>query len=357
MDVGILKTIDGVVAVDGSRGKGQVESIVDFIGDACQLGDDAGPLRGEVFRFKHDGARTALEEAVRGGTPVELLADHANAVPGLAAVRSAGGTIASYGSAAGEQAERGAELCMHAKLWTRGNEALMPTASAAIGGERQLNLGFRFSGPSARAAGDATEAAIRGDAEEQVATLAAARDHGVLINEPSVGVRHVDEGMALAIDNAERSLSLVVKEFTVPSWAEKLVAAKQRGVDVKVLTREMSPEVRAILKQAGIEEETVPFSKAPGLREVLGRRLHFNAVLADMPDPKAVKAGTVTENPDGYAVVGTRYLWDPSKPGDRAARETAVALDGTNALDAQRAIEGHVGMNRREIIRVTLRGT
>ncbi|MCW2926259.1 MAG: hypothetical protein JWM86_227, partial [Thermoleophilia bacterium] len=247
MLAGVLRTVEGAVAVNGARGKAQVEAISQFIDEASRMGAEAGPLRGEVFRFGNAGVESALEGAIGRGTPVHLLADHAEAMPQLAGVGAKGANVASYGSRAGEDAALGAELCMHAKLWSRGDQALLPTASAAIGGEHQLNIGFRFSGDAARAAGNVTEAAMSGDRGRQLSTLAEARDAGLLFNEPSVGARFVDEGMALAIDNAKRDLSLVVKEFTVPSWAEKLVAAKARGVNVKVLTREMSPEVRTIL--------------------------------------------------------------------------------------------------------------
>lgn len=352
MRAGLIRTVADAVHVDGSRGKAQVEAIASFIDDAAKLGPEAGPLHGEAFRFSHAGVRDALTGALERGVPVSILADASEAAPGLAPVAARGGHIASYGSAAGEQARLGAGTCMHAKLWSRGSEALMPTSSAAIGGEHQLNIAFRFSGGAARAAGEATDAAMSGDAARQLQSLGAARDAGILFNEPTLGVRHLDEAMGTLIDNAERNLSLVVKEFTVPAWAERLAAAKARGVDVKVLTREMSPEVRAILDRAGIAEETVPFSRTPVLREVLGQRLHFNAVLADMPQ----RGDDAARAHDGVAVIGTRYLWDPSKPGDRPAREVGIALDGRNALDAQRAVEGHVGLNHLQVLRAAITG-
>lgn len=354
MRAGIIRTVADAVHVDGSRGKAQVDAIASFVDEVAKLGPEAGPLRGEAFRFGHAGVRDALVGAIDEGVEVRLLADASEAVPGLAPVASRGGVVASYGSAAGEQAQRGAGTCMHAKLWARGDEALLPTSSAAIGGEHQLNIAFRFSGPAARAAGDATEAAISGDRTRQLETLAAARDQGILINEPGVGVRHLDDAMANAIDNAERDLSLVVKEFTVPAWAERLAQAKARGVDVRVLTREMSPEVRAVLERADITERTVPFSNTPVLREVLGQRLHFNSVLADLPAPGSGAAAADAQR--GVAIVGTRYLWDPVKPGDRPAREIGIALSGQNALDAQHAVEGHVGLNHLQVLRAAITG-
>jgi hypothetical protein len=352
-----MQAITGDVSVNAARGAAQVDAIASFIGDVTRLGPELGPIRGEVFKFGNPAVEGALKTAIDQGTPLAMLADSRVGVPKLDALAASGAQVAPYGVGGAHDAKNGVDLCMHSKLWSRGDHALLPTASAADAGSHQLNLNIRFGGPSARAAGAATEAAASGDVEASRTALERARDAGVLFNDPDVGVHHVDDAMGALVDHADHRLELVIKEFTDEDWARRVAAAQARGVDVDVTTRMMTRPVRKILEDAGVHETTVPFSHTPGLREALGQRLHFNAVFADVPPLKSTGTNPGTTPIDGgFAVVGTRYLWKPTKPGEREAREVAVALNGQAALDARRAVDQHVGLSHWGVIRASLTG-
>jgi hypothetical protein len=360
MQLGLVRTIGGEVTTSAARGAAQVDAIATFLGDVTRLGPELGPIRGEVFKFGNPAVEGALATAVQGGTPLSVLADTRVGVPKLQALADAGAQVTPYGVGGAHDAQNGVDLCMHSKLWSRGDHAILPTASAADAGSHQLNLNIRFGGASARAAGDATEASASGDVEASRAALERARDAGVLFNDPDVGVRHVDDAMGALVDHADHRLELVIKEFTDEDWARRVAAAQARGVDVDVTTRMMTRPVRQILEDAGVHETTVPFSRTPGLREALGQRLHFNAVFADVPTTQEISLGTsaatAASSSGAYAVIGTRYLWSPTKPGERAAREVAVALGGQAAIDARRAVDQHVGLTHVGVIRAALTG-
>lgn len=353
MQPGIVKAVTGVVHVDAARGRAQVDAIASFIDDVASHGTTDGPIHGEVFKFGNPSVEGALLRAMEGGTPVSIVADSGVGVPRLHDLAAAGATVVKYGASAHRDAAAGADLCMHAKLWSRGDHALLPTASAADAGSRQLNLNLRFSGDSARAARSASAAAMTNERSDVRDALERAREHGVLFNDPTIPVRHLDDAMGALVDHADHRLELVIKEFTVDAWAERLAAAQARGVDVDVTTRMMTRSVRRILEDAGVHETTVPFSRTPGLRELLGQRLHFNAVFADVPTAAELRAGASIDG--AHAVVGTRYLWEPTKPGERLARENGVALAGTNALDARRAVAAHVGLSHLGVLRASMR--
>ena len=151
------------------------------------------------------------------------------------------------------------------------------------------------------------------------------------------GAMYIDDAMGEVIDGADSKLELVLKEFKLPDWAHRLVRARERGVDVSVVTREIDDESARILREGGVERRQLPFSRTPILNSLTGTRLHFNSVMAD----------------DRIGVVGTRYLWlpDPAKPDEKLAREVGVLVEGQAFRDARAAIDEHVDRSHIDVLR------
>lgn len=293
-----------------------VDEIGSFLRRAAADGEH---VWGEVFKLDNAGIQDALAAVQRRGG-FSVLGDAKGSVPGL---RSAGGTVGlDVGSyAASPSGEAGASLVQHAKGWATRQELLFSTASPNARGVGQIDATIRLGPDAAEAFRSAVTSGIGGTDDARRSALEVARTRGVVYNDPELGVRHLDDAMRSIIRGADRELRVMPKEFLDPTWAQDLVASKARGVDVRVVTRQIDDRSYQLLREADIPVAPVAMSGPPGTWRfpiadvVTWRRMHFTAVSADGGERVAV---------------GTRYFWEPGKPGERLAREVGVVLGGAD---------------------------
>jgi hypothetical protein len=325
-----IPAVHGDVRVLADVGAGHIGAIRSFLTRAA---DDGERVFGDVFRLDHPDVIAAIDDAAgRGG--VSLLMDHGDALPALQHLVGRDGVeLAGYGAAAIDGSGASA-FVDHAKGWATRRHLLFSTASPHGNGVGQVNLTLELGADPARAYAGAITAGIGGTYDARRAALEAARDAGVVINDPELGVRHLDDAMRAVINGSEHDLRVVIKEFLDPSWARDIVRARARGVDARVVTRQIDDVSHAILRDARIPVGPLPMTGPPGIwrhelaDKLTWRRLHFNSVSAD---------------DDTRMVVGTRYFWEPSKPGDRIARESGIVLAGPGTAAVRASIDRLTG--------------
>lgn len=310
-----LPAVTSGVRLHAFRGGQHIEAIRSFVADAAERGDH---VWAEVFRLGHAGVRDALEAvAARGG--ITAVADAGQAAPVLQGIGARGGVdFASY-SATTLGAGGSAPLVQHAKGWATVDELLMSTASPHGTGLGQVNVTMRLGRDQAEGFRAVVGSSTAGSREAREAALELSRLRGVPFNDPEVGVAHLDEAMLQVIRGARERLDVTPKEFRDATWAHELVAARARGVDVRAVTRQIDEESWRVLRDGGVAVQPVRMAAVPGVwrgeaaDRLTWRRLHFTAVSADGGE---------------RVVVGTRYFFAPTKPGDRLAREVGVVLGG-----------------------------
>jgi hypothetical protein len=325
-----IPAVHGDVRVLADVGAGHIGVIRSFL---TQAADDGERVFGDVFRLDHPDVLRAIDRvAARGG--ISLLVDHGDALPALRHLLGREGVeLAGYGAAAIDGGGASA-FVDHAKGWATSRRLLFSTASPNGNGIGQVNLTLEMGADPARAYARAITAGIGGADDARRAALEVARDAGVVLNDPELGVRHLDDAMRAVINGAEHKLRVVIKEFLDPAWARDIVRARGRGVDVRVTTRQIDDASHAILRAGDVPIGPLPLTGPPGIwrhelaDKLTWRRLHFNAVSAD---------------DDARMVVGTRYFWEPSKPGDRIARESGVVLAGDGAAAVRASIDRLTG--------------
>lgn len=322
-----LPAVTSGVQLHAVRGGQHIDAIGSFVADAARRGDH---VWAEVFRLDHSGVRDALEAvAARGG--LTAVADAREAMPMLERIGARGGVDAASYSAAGLREGGHAPLVQHAKGWATMDELLMTTASPHGNGLGQVNVTMRLGRDQAEGFRAVVGTGAAGSREARESALELSRLRGVPFNDPEIGVAHLDEAMLQVIRGARERLDVTPKEFLDVSWARELVAARARGVDVRTVTRQIDDESWRVLRDAGIPVSPMRMTAVPGMwrseaaDRLTWRRLHFTAVSADGGE---------------RIVVGTRYFFAPTKPGERLAREVGVVLGGAPGREAHEHVSG-----------------
>lgn len=342
--------VQGAIRITGGGGRQQVEGVGTWIRDHARPGV---PLHAEFMKTGRGSVNQALQGALAAGTPIGVLADDSQLKFGiLGALEDAGAKVVVYGED-GKRSEFQQQYVQHGKGASTPTHALITTAHPSQSGKHQLNLSFAIEGEGAGAMHAATGAALLRNPREQARTIDEAQRRGVIYNDPEAERAHIDATYERLINGADRKLFVVMKEFLDPRRAEQIADRKVDGIDTEVLTREIDPKSASILKKAGIEQREVPFSGTPGLNSFFGRRLHFNAIFAD------VDGTDLAPSADGAAAVSSRYLWMPTKRdgSETLARELGLVVAGSDAQRTLNAVEDHVGRSHWDVIKGRILGT
>jgi hypothetical protein len=153
----------------------------------------------------------------------------------------------------------------------------------------------------------------------------------------SLDKKQNDKEIAALIDSAETFVYFAMYEFTLPSIAEALVRAKERGVEVKGLidSAENAKAILEILSHAGIPVLTERHTGGSGI-------MHIKAVVTD----KAYAIGsynwtkTATTVNDEILEIGTDE--ELRKVYRHILEKLFSAYTGTNALS--QTAEKHIGL-------------
>ncbi len=320
----------GAITLQGGSSARQLDAIAGFVRG---VGERGGDLFGEVFRYGHPTFNSALLGATDAGAGVKILADAKEGAAALQEVSRRGASIVRYATQ-GSQAATGYPFVLHTKLWAARDRAVLSTVSPIALGLPQHNVTAMLNGAPALAVRDAIVGARTGDLVQSAAAVEQARAAGVLFNDPLLGVRHIDDAYGALIDGAEHDLRIVMKEFVEPAWAERVVAARKRGVNVDLTVRSIDKGVERALKKGGIKVKHLRFSGVPGsshherLDPFIYRRIHYNSIEADHQ----------------YGVLWSRYLWEPpaGKPSARLAREAGFIVGPDNYRALESVITDHL---------------
>lgn len=224
-----------------------------------------GSVTGTLFRFSSTPVIESLDDAARArGIDVDLLHGARATDEGIARPRLGpagvdfhpyfGGASFIHAKAFSADAER---------LWI-GSAALTPTTP--IRNDISVMMG---RGPAA-AFERLAAAAARGDVAESRVAARAARDEGVVVNDPQAGVTHLTEAVDGLVASEPEQLLALSKSLRDPTLAAALAQRAREGLPVRVVARDLDPALEAQMHDAGVQVSRV-FDPA--------HKFHTNAIV------------------------------------------------------------------------------
>lgn len=284
--------------------------------------DARGTLDQELVALHSAGGRQALADALAGGTSVRLLEGahvhfafkQRDAVGAALRVARAMGQVevVPYGSGKAVQ---------HSKLAARSSspagdkeEAIFTNVASITDSASRRDMTVMLQGNTARAAHENIRAALAGDAGGMRLAAEQAARAGLLVQEPMAGVTLLADELERMVGSARRRIVHVGKGIDDETFARSLVAARERGVEVAVVERNMARTSAGIIREGGV-------AAAVGTGGTTSR---LNILIAD-----------------DRAVVTTAFPWSPmlGRGAGKPSRETGVVLEGPALAELERQLE------------------
>jgi len=275
-------------------------------------------VTGELFRFSSSPVIDALDDAARlRGVDVQLhhgarASDEAIARPRLG---PAGVEFRPYFEG---------PSFIHAKAFSADGERLWIgsaalTTTTPIRNDISLMMG---RGP-ATAFERLAAASARGDVPQARSAAAAARDEGVVVNDPQAGVAHLTEAIDGLIANEPDRLLVLSKSLRDPRTAALLARRGRDGLPVQVVARDLDPALEAEMRDAGVTVSRV-FDPA--------HKFHTNVVVGSSGayvgsahlTPRALSRGGTDE----VSLEMGAYLTDPAAVAQVRDAATRVQRSG-----------------------------
>lgn len=289
------------------------------------MGRARGDLLQELHTFSSVTGMQSLQSALRRGARVQLLAN-----PRYVQLRTlprAGEQLHLHyfhpPAVSGELAYQHSKLVASTRGRFRRPEAIFTNVSLMRDSADRSDVAIRLVGESAQAVDGYLRASFGDDLGRLTQAAQDARRAGILVNEPRTGTTHLADAMRSLVDTAEHRIHIVSKGLDDADFAARLVQARERGVDVTMVLRDLSRRDARTLHQAGVRVVMQPQSSFAS---------RVNMLVAD-----------------DLALASTSYQWSPMMlRGSATSRESGVLLGGRDARDAitqlQRLAEGVVAL-------------
>jgi hypothetical protein len=211
-------------------------------------------LRIDMFRASDEPTVARYAAAAERGAKVTALVDPDSLPPATHARIASFATTTDYGTD---------PLKQHSKAVVADGadaddaQAIIATDVGDVTGRDRLDMAVRFSGHAARKL-DAL-LALSEDAHHKDAqpVIDAARASGILLNDPRLGVHDFTDAVEQAIDGAHKTLLVTTKEFRDASMATRIAKVAGDGVDVRVISNVVAPEIADILHAAHVRLDVV----------------------------------------------------------------------------------------------------